>query len=85
MVRGTGCRETNLRVRRREKNVLDIPFYRSGDYAHRELSDTRPGQKVLSQSTTWQEWHSLYRGFVEVLVSTLMVEGLSVLPVSIQT
>src|ERR1700693_4006707 len=25
MVRGTGCRETNLRVRRREKNVLDIP------------------------------------------------------------
>src|ERR1700686_276419 len=29
MVRGTGCRETNLRVRRREKNVLDIPFYRS--------------------------------------------------------
>src|ERR1700692_958919 len=34
MVRGTGCRETNLRVRRREKNVLDIPFYRSGDYTH---------------------------------------------------
>ncbi len=30
MVRGAGCREINLRIRRREKNVLDIPFYRSG-------------------------------------------------------
>jgi hypothetical protein len=29
-VRGAGCRETDLRIRRREKNVLDIPFYRSG-------------------------------------------------------
>src|SRR6266700_7554823 len=27
---GAGCREINLRIRRREKNVLDIPFYRSG-------------------------------------------------------
>jgi hypothetical protein len=30
MVRGAGCHEINLRIRRREKNVLDIPFYRSG-------------------------------------------------------
>src|ERR1039458_3941365 len=30
MLRGAGCRELNPRVRRREKNVLDIPFYRSG-------------------------------------------------------
>src|SRR5438067_11247903 len=30
MVRGAGCREINPRLRRREKNVLDIPFYRSG-------------------------------------------------------
>ena len=29
LVRGAGCREINLRIRRREKNVLDIPFYRS--------------------------------------------------------
>jgi hypothetical protein len=28
-VRGAGCREINLRIRRREKNVLDILFYRS--------------------------------------------------------
>jgi hypothetical protein len=28
-VRGAGCREINLRIRRREKNVLDIPFYRA--------------------------------------------------------
>jgi hypothetical protein len=34
MVRGAGCREINLRIRRREKNVLDILFYRSGDFAH---------------------------------------------------
>src|SRR5580765_7995579 len=27
-----GCREINLRIWRWEKNVLDIPFYRSGDY-----------------------------------------------------
>ena len=33
MVRGAGCRAINLRIRRREKNVLDIPFYRSGDSA----------------------------------------------------
>jgi hypothetical protein len=25
-----GCHEINLRIRRREKNVLDIPFYRLG-------------------------------------------------------
>jgi hypothetical protein len=31
-VRGAGCREINLRIRRREKNVLDIPFYRPGRY-----------------------------------------------------
>src|ERR1700675_3348077 len=29
MVRGAGCRELNPRLRRREKNVLDIPLYRS--------------------------------------------------------
>jgi len=28
MVRGAGCREPNPRLRRREKNVLDIPLYR---------------------------------------------------------
>jgi hypothetical protein len=32
MVRGAGCHEINLRIRRREKNVLDIPFYRPGVY-----------------------------------------------------
>jgi hypothetical protein len=30
MARGAGCRELNPRLRRREKNVLDISFYRSG-------------------------------------------------------
>src|SRR5580692_9291353 len=30
MVRGAGCREPNPRLRRREKNVLDIPLYRTG-------------------------------------------------------
>src|SRR5437667_6451275 len=28
---GTGCRGEQPRVRRREKNVLDIPSYRTGD------------------------------------------------------
>jgi hypothetical protein len=32
MVRGAGCREPNPRIRRREKNVLDMPSYRSGRY-----------------------------------------------------
>src|SRR5438105_15106700 len=31
MVTGTGCRGENLRLRRREKNVLDIPSYRTDD------------------------------------------------------
>ena len=39
MVRGAGCREINLRIRRREKNVLDIPFYRSGDYTQNPVSE----------------------------------------------
>src|SRR5437667_8853170 len=30
MVAGTGCRGENPRLRRREKNVLDIPSYRTG-------------------------------------------------------
>jgi hypothetical protein len=30
MLRGAGCREPNPRLRRREKNVLDIPLYRTG-------------------------------------------------------
>jgi hypothetical protein len=30
MVRGAGYREPNPRLRRREKNVLDIPLYRPG-------------------------------------------------------
>ena len=30
LVRGAGSRELNSRLRRREKNVLDIPFYRAG-------------------------------------------------------
>ena len=30
MVKGAECREINLRIRRREKNVLDIPLYRTG-------------------------------------------------------
>ena len=37
MVRGAGCHEINLRIRRREKNVLDIPFYRSGVYTQNRL------------------------------------------------
>jgi hypothetical protein len=38
MVRGAGCHEINLRIRRREKNVLDIPFYRT-DGMRRPVSD----------------------------------------------
>src|ERR1035441_8971570 len=30
LVRGAGCRGPNPRLRRREKNVLDMPLYRSG-------------------------------------------------------
>jgi hypothetical protein len=30
MVRGAGCPGKYPRIRSREKNVLDIPFYRSG-------------------------------------------------------
>ena len=37
MVRGAGCREPNPRIPRREKNVLDMPSYRSGDYTKWEL------------------------------------------------
>jgi hypothetical protein len=39
MVRGAGCHEINLRIRRREKNVLDIPFYRSGVYTHHPVDE----------------------------------------------
>jgi hypothetical protein len=38
MVSGAECREINLRIRRREKNVLDIPFYRP-DGMRRPVSD----------------------------------------------
>jgi len=41
MVRGARCREINLRIRRREKNVLDIPFYKSGDYAQIPFTSER--------------------------------------------
>src|SRR6266852_7264144 len=34
MVTGAGCRGENPRLRRREKNVLDIPSYRTGDCTH---------------------------------------------------
>src|SRR2546430_2336085 len=34
MVVGAGCRGENPRLRRREKNVLDFPFYRPGVYTH---------------------------------------------------
>ncbi len=37
MVTGTGCRGENPRLRRREKNVLDIPSYRTGDISPIEL------------------------------------------------
>jgi hypothetical protein len=37
MVRGTGCRGENPRLRRRKKNVLDIPSYRTGDSASLRL------------------------------------------------
>src|SRR2546421_8492085 len=37
MVVGAGCRGENPRLRRREKNVLDFPFYRSGIYTHNSV------------------------------------------------
>ncbi len=55
MVRGAGCREINLRLRRREKNVLDIPFYRSSLLRKMPLlrwsnpgHDTRPASSLVS-------------------------------------
>jgi hypothetical protein len=39
MVRGAGWREPNPRLRRREKNVLDIPLYRTGDYAQNPVNE----------------------------------------------
>ncbi|MGA8443303.1 MAG: hypothetical protein WB762_31865, partial [Candidatus Sulfotelmatobacter sp.] len=38
LVRGAGCREINLRIPRRKKNVLDISFYRPGRFAVRRLT-----------------------------------------------
>jgi len=37
MVTGAGCRGENPRLRRRQKNVLDIPSYRTGDYTSLRL------------------------------------------------
>src|ERR1039458_5305456 len=34
LVRGAGCRGPTPRLRRREKNVLDMPLYRSGVYTN---------------------------------------------------
>src|SRR6266849_6544026 len=39
MVRGAGCREPNPRIPRREKNVLDMPSYRSGDYTQNQVNE----------------------------------------------
>ena len=50
-LRGAGCRESNPRLRRREKNVLDIPFYRS-------LASSLPTKMLrdgITQSTTAHE------------------------------
>ena len=46
LVRGAGSRELNSRLRRREKNVLDIPFYRPGHYTQNRL----PGVKKPTET-----------------------------------
>jgi hypothetical protein len=33
-VRGAGCRGKYPRLRRREKNVLDLPLYRTGNFTN---------------------------------------------------
>jgi hypothetical protein len=50
LVRGAECRELNSRIRRREKNVLDIPFYRPGRI--RSLAASKPG--IVGQSSSCQ-------------------------------
>src|ERR1039458_10770321 len=42
MLRGAGCREPTPRLRRREKNVLDIPLYRSGHYTQNPIPRSQP-------------------------------------------
>jgi hypothetical protein len=70
MVRGAGCHEINLRIRRREKNVLDIPFYRPGVCAQNP-DDERNGD-VSTSVTAWFEGATLalegLRGYMEVIV-----------------
>ena len=47
MVRGAGCREPNPRIPHREKNVLDMPSYRSGDYTNYD-----PGESPAAASNS---------------------------------
>ena len=57
MVRGAGCREINPRLRRREKNVLDIPFYRSGIYTHNlRMDEGRKRARVMAAILTVLTW-----------------------------
>src|ERR1035437_1420442 len=47
MLRGAGCREPNPRLRRREKNVLDIPLYRPGHSAQNPPKPYSPTARPL--------------------------------------
>ena len=53
MVRGAGCREPNPRLRRREKNVLDIPLYRPGHFTQNPCGGTMSVMGILQQSVSW--------------------------------
>src|SRR5258708_2290998 len=48
MVRGAGCREINLRIRRREKNVLDIPSPRT--WLTTPVESTKRSRQVFGTS-----------------------------------
>src|SRR5271157_4919407 len=56
MVRGAGWREPNPRLRRREKNVLDIPLYRPGVYTQ------NPRRECNQDFATVKFWPGLRAG-----------------------
>src|SRR5437667_6999876 len=54
MVTGAGCRGENPRLRRREKNVLDIPSYRT----RRLHIENSPTSAIVISSPNWVQCES---------------------------
>src|SRR4029077_8571225 len=88
MVRGAGCREINLRIRRREKNVLDIPFYRSG-VSHKlarpfrlfesQLVKSGVGVEKVTAISRMRFSRSMLEGSIPMLCLILMIGDLLIM------